>query len=165
MIMRTDCPLTFSPGPGPYQHRGSITWVERALCEPARATVRSTPEAACLCMSRRRNALLFPRVLDSAEAPGGVSRDHGHWLRIHSNDMLAAALAASGMVWFLAALSDTAAALRQSRTLTVSLVGEVSRGTPVYPPGLGYGSGPEGAPVRAEAPGSPSAYRPPDPGL
>ena len=32
----------------------------------------------------------------------------------------------------------------------------------MYPPGLGYGSGPEGAPVRAEAPGSPSAYRPPD---
>ena len=59
-----------------------------------------------------------------------------------------------------------AAALRQSRTLTVSLVGEVSRGTPVYPPGLGYGSGPEGAPVRAEAPGPPSAYRSlPDPRL
>ena len=100
-------------------------------------------------MSRRRNALLFPRVLDSAEAPGGVSRDHGHWPRIHSNDMLAAALAASGMVQFLAALSDTAAALRQSRTLTVSLVGEVSRGTPargtpVSPLGVGYGSGPEG---------------------
>ncbi len=55
--------------------------------------------------------------------------------------MLAAALAASGKVYFVAALSDTAAALRQSRTLMVRLVGEVSRGTPVYPLGWDMGVG------------------------
>jgi hypothetical protein len=38
MIMRKVRPLTFSPGPGPYHLRGSITWVERERCEVACAT-------------------------------------------------------------------------------------------------------------------------------
>ena len=46
----------------------------------------------------RLSALLSPRVLDSAEASGNVSRDQGLWPPIRSNDMLVAALAACGMV-------------------------------------------------------------------
>ena len=137
MIMRKVRPLTFSPGPGPYHLRGSITRVEEV----------SSRSPGLLCVPNlqgRHGSYFLPGSWTLAEAPGTVSGDQGLWPPIRSNDMLAASLAAFGKVQFVAALSDTAAALRQSRTLTVSLVGEVSRGTPVGPSGREMGVGQKG---------------------
>ena len=91
MIMRKVRPLTFSPGPGPYHLRGSITRVEEV----------SGRSPGLLCVPNlqgRHGSYFFPGSWTLAEASGDVSRDQGLWPPIRSNDMLVAALAACGMV-------------------------------------------------------------------
>jgi hypothetical protein len=95
MIMRKVRPLTFSPGPGPYHLRGSITRVERERGEVACATGLVNATFAHVLAAE---CLTFSPGPGLGRGSWHVSRDQGLWPQIRSNDMLAAALAAFGMV-------------------------------------------------------------------